>query len=209
MFAQCLGKGFSKTKGIVPLEPEPEPEPEPVYHVDVCPRARITSPQEGTDNDTQKSFQCAICLCENTATDLRTTTTCGHTFCTACLNTWRKKSLTCPTCRASIDPIVFPSISLSDDELRQIVVGIDDYVSNGCKHYTAIIVQGQEVKFHITRGTVGLLYDSNKSLYHVTFVVHGKQHVMEIDSSKSVMYYMHLKATIDNVKTLEAQYTNH
>jgi hypothetical protein len=56
-----------------------------------------------TQEDLQNNDHMDCGVCFGTVEKLETTrTTCGHVFCTSCLQEWLKRSRTCPLCRNSI-----------------------------------------------------------------------------------------------------------
>lgn len=61
-----------------------------------------------------ETFTCSICF-DN---DVDHTTSCGHMFCWACIDEWRKHSLDCPTCREPIQKIVRVHLGLSSNAGR-------------------------------------------------------------------------------------------
>lgn len=69
-------------------------------------RCKKTCPEGKTKCHIHLNDSCPICMNimnENTSRTLE----CGHTFHTACIDRWRRRSHTCPNCRAPFDQQVY------------------------------------------------------------------------------------------------------
>lgn len=142
---------------------------------------------------------CCICLRTGVDPALTLLLDCGHGFCLACIREWATKQCTCPICQSAFDlDRAAPRSRLEPAIAREIVQMIDELTRNPFMHRSGkpILVRGRPLTYSVS-GKVGILYESHKSKYLVTFAWDGSTHTATVDCSRSVAYFMNMDVVVD------------